>query len=84
VTLQDKIDALVEKAAALRALPEDEAEAAGLPLLVDAINNLRELQALGREALDEAIEQAHEAEFAATAESVNPKRGPGRPKKVQA
>ena len=83
MTLQAKIDALVAQAAELRLLPEDEAEAKGLPTLVDAINNLRELQAMGREALEEAQAAAHEAEFAETAESVNPpKRGPGRPRKA--
>ena len=84
MTLQDKIDALLAKAEPLRVLTAEDAEAAGLPLLVEAINNLRELQSMGREALDDAIAAAHEAEFAATADSVNPKRGPSRPKKVPA
>lgn len=83
MTLQAKIDALLAKAEPLRALDPEEAEAAGLPLLVDAINNLRELQAMGREVLDEAIAESHEAEFEAVADSVNPpKRGPGRPRKA--
>lgn len=44
MTLEDQIAALLAKAEPLRALPDEEAEAAGLPKIVDAINALRAKQ----------------------------------------
>ena len=83
MTLEARIEALLEQAAPLRLLPDAEAEAKGLPKIVEQINELRALIASGRAVLDEAIAAQHEAEFQAVAESVNPpKRGPGRPKKA--
>lgn len=43
MTLEDQIAALLAQAEPLRALPDEEAEAAGLPALVDRINALRAL-----------------------------------------
>lgn len=54
MTLEDQIAELLAKAAPLRALPDDEAEAAGLPALVDAINALRARQAKGETDGEEA------------------------------
>lgn len=79
-----EIEQLLEQANALRGLPDEEAEAKGLPKLVDRINAMRALGEEVREAIDAATEEGHEAEFAAVAESVAPKRGPGRPRKVAA
>lgn len=92
MTIEEQIAALIEKAEPLRGLPDEEAEAAGLPLIVDQINALRarevaeklsaavyQAQALS----DQAQEVRHEAEFAQTAAEVAPKRGRGRPKKAE-
>jgi hypothetical protein len=49
MTHQDEIDALLTEAAPLRLLPDDEAEAKGLPALVDKINWLRKCQGLGHD-----------------------------------
>lgn len=83
MTREDKINALLDEATPLRALPAEAQDAAGLGAIVDRINALRAEQAAGRDELDEAIAERDEAEFTATAASVSPpKRGPGRPKKV--
>jgi len=78
MTQEDKIAALLAKAEPLRCLPDEEAEAAGLPEIVDAINRLRYLQSMAEQARDEA-------DFANIEADVRPepeKRKPGRPKKV--
>lgn len=78
MTQEDKIAALLAKAEPLRSLPDEEAEAAGLPAIVDAINHLRHLQSMAEQARDEA-------EFASIAVELSQepeKRKPGRPKKV--
>jgi hypothetical protein len=75
MTHQDEIDALLTEAAPLRLLPDDEAEAKGLPALVDKINRLRAKQSRDPFLLPEAT-----IEGADSAEPV--KRGPGRPKKA--
>ncbi len=41
MTTEDRIAELLAQAAPLRALPDDEAEAKGLPALVNEINRLR-------------------------------------------
>jgi hypothetical protein len=41
LTTEDRIAELLAQAEPLRALPDDEAEANGLPALVDEINRLR-------------------------------------------
>jgi hypothetical protein len=69
MTLEDQIAALLAQAEPLRAVPDEEAEAAGLPALVDGINALRARQAKG------------ETDAAPDAEPV--KRGPGRPRKAE-
>lgn len=72
MTKDDKIAELMAKAEPLRALPDDEAEIAGLRQIVDAINALRngpddepEVAVEGADAPDEPV-----------------KRGPGRPRKA--
>jgi hypothetical protein len=55
MTHQDEIDALLTEAAPLRLLPDDEAEAKGLPALVDKINRLRAVQARDAHLRDSAI-----------------------------
>lgn len=83
LSVEQEINALLDKAAPLRALPED--EQGELAAIVDRINELRAIQANSRDALDEAIAERDEAEFQAVADSVNPeKRKPGRPRKDQA
>lgn len=83
MTREDQINALLSQAEPLRALPDDAQAASDLGAIVDRINALRAEQAAGRDELDAAIAERDEAEFAATAASVNPpKRGPGRPKKA--
>lgn len=71
MSIETKIAELLAQAEPLRSLEPLDAEAAGLPEIVRRINDLRELQSKGRELLDEAIQEGHEAEFAAVAESVN-------------
>lgn len=75
MTLQEQIDALLAEAAPLRALPDDEAEAKGLPGIVNRINALRAKQPF------EAAAPAG-VPVAETPESEPVKRGPGRPKKA--
>ena len=83
MTLEDQIAALVAQAEPLRALPDDEAEARGLPALVEKINWLRECQARGH---DEVLQPGQ----IYSSISVPPhdgipatgKRGPGRPRKA--
>ena len=43
MTIEEQITALLAEAEPLRLLPDPEAEAAGLPALVDRINKLRAL-----------------------------------------
>lgn len=74
MTIQEQIDALLAEAAPLRLLPDDEAEAKGLPALVDRINALRKLPI---EVAAPVVEPAPPVEAAV-------KRGPGRPKKDEA
>lgn len=77
MTLQDQIDALLAEAAPLRLLPDDEAEAKGLPALVETINRLRARQARDPFTVSDAALEG--------ADGVEPepaKRGPGRPKKA--
>jgi hypothetical protein len=83
MTTEDQIAGLLAQAEPLRLLPDEEAEAQGLPAIVDAINALRAKLAI-------AQRDGHEAEFAAIAAEVNPpevsepeKRKPGRPKKAE-
>jgi hypothetical protein len=75
MSIEDQIDALLAEAAPLRLLPDDEAEANGLPALVDRINVLRAKQSRDPFFPPEATLEG--------ADSVEPvKRGPGRPKKA--
>lgn len=77
MTIEDQIAALLAQAEPLRALPDEEAEAAGLPALVDRINALRAFQAKGHGvSFAEVVSQ-----MAPDAEPV--KRGPGRPRKAE-
>lgn len=79
-----ELNALLSKATELRLLPDEEAEKAGLPAIVDRINHLRALGLEVSEQLDAAIDEKHESEFAEIQAQVAPvKRGPGRPRKVQ-
>ena len=71
MTLEDKIAALLDEAAPLRLLPDDEAEAAGLPKIVERINALRAKQSAGVVQFDE------------NANAPTEKRKPGRPRKAE-
>ena len=53
MNIEDRITAMAAEAAPLRLLPDDEAEIAGLPVLVDRINALRALQAQGVSEVDD-------------------------------
>lgn len=53
MTIEDQIAELLAQAEPLRVLPDDEAEAAGLPALVNQVNALRARQAKGE---TEAVE----------------------------
>ena len=83
MTIQEQIDALLAKAAPLRLLPDDEAEAAHLPQIVESINELRARQARGvTEAAPYYIVPDDTPALPYPPEPV--KRGPGRPKKDEA
>jgi hypothetical protein len=75
MNIEDQIADLLAEAAPLRLLPDDEAEAKGLPALVDKINCLR-----AKQSRDPFLPPEATIEGADSAESV--KRGPGRPKKA--
>ena len=77
MNIEDQIADLLAVAAPLRLLPDDEAEAKGLPALVDTINRLRARQARDPFTVSDATIEG--------ADGVEPepvKRGPGRPKKA--
>lgn len=84
MTPEDQIAALVAQAEPLRALPDDEAEAKGLPALVEQINALRAQQAvvpsiygvLGDPVNGEPVPES------VTFHAEPQKRGPGRPRKA--
>jgi hypothetical protein len=81
MTIEKQIAALIERAEPLRGLPEE--EQGDLPAIVDKINALRAIQATARDEIGEAIAEAHEAEFVAIADEVNPPaKRRGRPPKV--
>lgn len=81
MTIEDQIAALLDQAAPLRALPEDEESELGA--IVDRINALRALQAAAGAAMGNAIDAKQHAELAEVIASVTPeKRGPGRPRKA--
>jgi hypothetical protein len=75
MSIEDQINALLAEAEPRRLLPDDEAEAKGLPALVDKINRFR-----ARQALDHFLPPEATLEGADSVEPV--KRGPGRPKKA--
>ena len=96
MTIEDQIAALIAEAAPLRLLPDEQAEAKGLPRIVDAINALRAAQAGGQAdadviapdhklflSYDEAGIEADKATFEAEREEAK-KRRPGRPRKTPA
>lgn len=70
MSIEKTIAALLDKAAPLRLLPDDEAEAAGLQGIILEINSLRAKQARGED-IEESPEPAEV------------KRGPGRPRKAE-
>ena len=74
MSIENQIQALLDEAAPLRLLPDDEAEEKGLPRLVDRINALRAKQANGLDAEPVATEEGADAVT---------KRGPGRPRKAE-
>ena len=78
MTTDEQIAALLAQAGPLRALPAEDGEAAGLGRLVDQINRLRAQQAKGEAGQITEIAPAEEGADAAV------KRGPGRPRKVEA
>ncbi len=91
MTIEEQIAALHAKAEPLRLLPDEEAEALGLPGLVNQINALRAKQATeahaeyvaeALSALDQAQAEQAEAEFSQVAGELAPKRR-GRPPKNQ-
>lgn len=55
MNIEDQIADLLAEAAPLRLLPDDEAEAKGLPALVDKINRLRAVQSRDAHLRDSAI-----------------------------
>lgn len=75
MSIESTISDLLADAEPLRLLDDDDPAKVRLTHIVDEINRLRAIQA-------KAQAEGHEAEFAAIVEAVNPKRGPGRPKKV--
>lgn len=77
MTIEDKIQTLLNQAAPLRPLEEDDPKKARLAAIVDEINALRAEQAeLNMAVLDD--------EFQSIVQSTEPvKRGPGRPPKIQ-
>jgi hypothetical protein len=77
MTVEEKIAALLAEAAPLRALPDDEAEAKGLPALVDKINALRAEQSRAP-----VVASVASIEGAESADAEPVKRGPGRPRKA--
>lgn len=81
MTLDEQITALLQEAKPLRGLPDDEAEARGLPALVGRINALRALQAGHSGAVETVVDVDPLAE---AVKAALPKRGPGRPRKVDA
>jgi hypothetical protein len=83
MTLEAQITALLEEAAPLRCLPDEEAEAAGLPALVERINALRARAAGHAAALGEAQDALAEAEADAVMAEVNPPKRRGRPPKAK-
>lgn len=89
MSIEDDIKRLLELAAPLRLLEDDDPAKGPLTGIVDEINKLRAEQARGALVtaaadLGAAQDAKAESEFAVTAESVNPpKRGPGRPKKAE-
>ena len=84
MTIEEQITALLTEAEPLRLLPDPEAEAAGLPALVEKINWLRKCQSLGHDevvvagGLYESISVPPHAGIPTTG-----KRGPGRPRKAE-
>lgn len=77
MNIEDKIQALLAEAEPLRSLPDEEQESMGLPGIVDLINALRDEQA-------KMQQTESEDEFAKIVQEVSAKRGPGRPRKVEA
>jgi len=77
MNLEDQIQTLLASAEPLRALDDDDPQAARLAVIVDEINRLRALQA--KEAQAAALRAL--AEDASPPKPEEPKRGPGRPKK---
>lgn len=86
MTVSEQIDALLAEAAPLRLLPDDEAEAKGLPKLVDRINALRRRQSIEARVQTENLRVGTlallEIEADVPAGTYGSKRGPGRPKKA--
>lgn len=80
MTLEAQITALLAEAEPLRCLPDEEAEAKGLPAIVDKINTLRALQANGVDVLDVAREVVVEALAEDIEAQLAPKKR-GRPRK---
>lgn len=78
MTIEEQIAALLAKAEPLRALPAEDAEAAGLGKLVEQVNRLRAHQAKGDVGPITEIMPMVEGADAVV------KRGPGRPRKVEA
>lgn len=80
MTLEAQITALLAEAEPLRCLPDEEAEAKGLPAIVDKINALRKLQEQGVDVLDVAREVVVEALAGDIEAQLAPKKR-GRPRK---
>lgn len=93
MTIENQIAELIAQAEPLRALPDVEAEAKGLPAIVDRINELRAVQndyalrdringALAeleaRQATVEGADALHEAEQAVAAAEAPARKKPGR------
>jgi hypothetical protein len=83
MTLEDQITALLAEAEPLRLLPDEEAEARGLPALVERINLLRGMQLTqGAAAVQQALDE-HIAVIAAMDEAQPLPKRRGRPPKAR-
>jgi len=87
MTLEDQIAALLAEAEPLRCLPDEEAEAKGLPALVDRINALRVLQgeraAFMASVASLELTEEREQEIAAQVQRTQEAKRRGRPPKAK-
>lgn len=80
MSTEKQIQALLDKAAPLRLLPEDQQD--GLGAIVEQINALRAKQAGGEVEISTEVIEGEDATEAPAPDVREVKRGPGRPKKA--